>query len=98
MCLGENLKVLRKQKRITQSELAESIGIETHNLNRIENGKSFPQARTLVSLINYFNIAPHQLFVNKNDKLTLIVRLLEKNPEKQDVYYNILKALLHQVN
>ena len=92
-CFGENLKNLRKNKGLTQSELAESIGLETHNLNRIENGKSFPQVKTLINIINYFNILPYELFTNKNDKITSIVGLLNKNPEKLDDYSKIVNAL-----
>ena len=92
-CFGENLKNLRKNKGLTQSELAESIGLETHNLNRIENGKSFPQVKTLINIINYFNILPYELFTNKNDKITSIVGLLNKNPEKLDDFSKILNAL-----
>lgn len=92
-CFWENLKNLRKNKGLTQSELAESIGLETHNLNRIENGKSFPQVKTLINIINYFNILPYELFTNKNDKITSIVGLLNKNPEKLDDFSKILNAL-----
>ena len=92
-CFGENLKNLRKNKGLTQSELAESIGLETHNLNRIEKGKSFPQVKTLINIINYFNILPYELFTNKNDKITSIVGLLNKNPEKLDDFSKILNAL-----
>ena len=92
-CFGENLKNLRKNKGLTQSELAESIGLETHNLNRIENGKSFPQVKTLINIINYFNILPYELLTNKNDQITSIVGLLNKNPEKLDDFSKILNAL-----
>lgn len=85
-CFGENLKNLRKNKGLTQSELAESIGLETHNLNRIENGKSFPQVKTLINIINYFNILPYELFTNKNDKITSIVGLLNKNPKNLMIF------------
>lgn len=93
MCLGANLKNLRKSQKLTQSELAELIGLETHNLNRIENGKSFPQAKTLVNIINYFKISPYELFVDKNDKICTIVELLQKNPERTDDIFNILSVL-----
>ena len=92
-CLGENLKDLRKKRNLTQSALAEVIGIETHNLNRIENGKSFPQAKTLVNLINYFEISPYELFVTPNDKICLIVEMLQKHPTRIDDIFEILLAL-----
>ena len=44
---GKNLRALRLERKVTQSEVAEAIGLEPHNLNRIENGKSFPQIKTL---------------------------------------------------
>lgn len=92
-CFGENLKSLRKSRRLTQSELAESIGLETHNLNRIENGKSFPQVKTFINIINYFEVFPYELFINKNDKIASVIDVLNKNPEKLEDFSKILNAL-----
>lgn len=92
-CFGENLKNFRKSKGLTQSELAETIGLETHNLNRIENGKSFPQVKTLINIINYFEIFPYELFTDKNDKIASVIDKLSKNPDKLDDFLRILNAL-----
>lgn len=92
-CFGENLKNFRKSKGLTQSELAETIGLETHNLNRIENGKSFPQVKTLINIINYFGIFPYELFTDKNDKIASVIDKLNKNPDKLDDFSRILNAL-----
>lgn len=95
-CLGDNLKYLRKKRNLTQSALAEVIGLEIHNLNRIENGKSFPQAKTLVNLINFFDIAPYELFVSQNDKICSIVDMLQKHPNRTDDIFDILSALIQK--
>ena len=92
-CFGENLKNFRKSRGLTQSELAETIGLETHNLNRIENGKSFPQVKTLIHIINYFEIFPYELFIDKNDKIAYVIDKLNKNPDKLDDFSRILNAL-----
>ncbi|MCM1338263.1 MAG: helix-turn-helix domain-containing protein [Muribaculaceae bacterium] len=92
-CFGGNLRRLRKSKGLTQSELAEKIGIETHNLNRIENGKSFPQAKTIVNIISYFDILPYELFMTNNDRLEHIADVILKNPEKINDIYKIIIAI-----
>lgn len=94
--LGQNVKRLRKQKNMTQLQIADIIGIEPHNFNRIENGKSFPQIKTLISLINYFNISVSELFINQNDNSRIkhaINEILDKNPQKLKEFYNILLAI-----
>ena len=93
ICLGNNLKRLRKQSGFTQSLLAEVLGMETHNLNRIENGKSFPKPETLAKIANHFKISPYELFLDKNDKISLIMHTLQKHPERIDDIFNILQAL-----
>jgi len=92
---GKNLKNFRKNKKLTQSELAEIIGIETHNLNRIENGKSFPQVKTLVNIFNYFNIEPYELFIDSNEKISLIADKLKKHPSRTDDIFDIVTAIVH---
>lgn len=92
-CFGSNLRRLRKLKNITQAELAEIIGLETHNLNRIENGKSFPQLKTIVNIITYFDVAPYELFIDKNEKFEMIMDLLVKNPNRADDIYKVINAL-----
>ncbi len=93
ICLGRNLRDLRKKRNLTQSALAEIIGIETHNLNRIENGKSFPQAKTLVNIINYFEIFPYELFLEHDEKISSIVNILKKKPSRIDDISAIARVL-----
>ena len=91
--LGNNLKRLRKRCGLTQGALAEILGLETHNLNRIENGKSFPRAETLVNIINYFKIQPYELFLIENDAISGVLDGLEKHPERVKDIHKILVAL-----
>ena len=60
--LGNKIVELRKAKGLSQSELANTAGLEKSNLSVIENGKSNPQILTLVKLaaaleVNLTNIA-----------------------------------------
>lgn len=45
--LGKRIKEIRKQKNLTQEQLAELIQIETGSLSAIESGRHFPSLPTL---------------------------------------------------
>lgn len=92
---GKNLKALRLERKVTQSEVAEAIGLEPHNLNRIENGKSFPQIKTIIKLINYFNIFPTELFsFNSSRSFLNLMRIISTNSDKLDKFQKILSAVV----
>ncbi len=48
--LPERLKELRKQKKLTQKEIAEKLGIKQNSYSDWENGKSEPNVKTILML------------------------------------------------
>jgi transcriptional regulator with XRE-family HTH domain len=65
---GEKLKRLRKNRKLTQEQLAEMIDIDPRNLCRIEVGASFVKAETLEKILNALDITTEQLFSNDHIK------------------------------
>ncbi|MBQ8458983.1 helix-turn-helix transcriptional regulator [bacterium] len=65
---GEKLKRLRKNKGLTQEQLAEIIEIDPRNLSRIEVGSSFVKADTLEKILKALNVTTEQLFANDHIK------------------------------
>ena len=51
----KNLKELRISKGISQSKLAESIGISQQSVNKYENHNIEPDIETLCALADYFS-------------------------------------------
>ena len=60
--LGERIKRLRKNRNLTQEQLAEMIEIAPRNLSRIEVGESFVTAETLEKLLFALNVTAEELF------------------------------------
>lgn len=60
--LGERIKRLRKNRKLTQEQLAEMIEIAPRNLSRIEVGESFVTAETLEKLLFALNVTAEELF------------------------------------
>lgn len=51
------LKSLRKQKRVTQIQLAKSLGVSPGNVGDWETGKSYPSYQALIALSDFFEIS-----------------------------------------
>lgn len=61
---GEKVKRYRKQRGLTQEQLAEIIDISPRNLSRIEVGANFVTAETLEKLLTALNVTMEELFSN----------------------------------
>lgn len=59
---GKRIKVLRKNRRLTQEKLADMIGLNQRQLTRIETGENFPSSETLVKLSIAFELDLKYLF------------------------------------
>lgn len=60
--IAENLKRLRKERRLTQEQLAERVGVMTQTISNIENSKSYPEFATLCGIIHALEIRPCDIF------------------------------------
>lgn len=58
---GEFLYSLRKEKGITQAELADKLGITNKAVSKWETGEAFPETGQLVPLATFFNITVDEL-------------------------------------
>ena len=59
--IGENLKRLRREKDLTQEELAAHLGVSFQAISKWERGESYPDITILPALSNYFKISIDEL-------------------------------------
>ena len=59
--IGKFIAELRKEKNITQEELAEILGVNVKSVSRWENGKTMPDLSLLPILSNELNVAISEL-------------------------------------
>lgn len=55
--LYENIKTLREQARLTQSELARRLNVSRVSVNAWETGLSVPSAQNIVELAQIFRVS-----------------------------------------
>ena len=88
--LGKAVRFYRKQRRLSQAELAEKADISITFLSKIERGIKFPTSETLSGLANGLGVEVYQLFRNDETPLeqwTLFERF------KKDITKNINETL-----
>ncbi|MCR5753188.1 MAG: helix-turn-helix domain-containing protein [Acetatifactor sp.] len=61
MSIGEFMQQLRKQKNLTQRELAERIGVSDKTISKWETGNSIPDTSMLMSLCSALDISVNEL-------------------------------------
>lgn len=88
---GKNVMRLRKEKGISQEDLANEIGVGKAAISKIEVGTSYPTFANLEKIAKYFNATPNELFGTSQDIE------LEKAVYKTDEYDERAKAILTSI-
>lgn len=67
--LSSNLKFLRKQKKITQSDLAEQLNVQRTMISAYEDGRSEPKLQTLQKICELLEVGLEELIDHDIEKL-----------------------------
>lgn len=84
--IGCFLKKLRKEKELTQEEVAEVFGVSRRTVSRWETGENMPDLSILVEIADYYNVELREIFngERKDDKMNNEL----KETMKQAAEYN----------
>lgn len=82
--IGTFIAKTRKNKNLTQQELAELLGVTNRTIINWENGKCMPDYSVLIPLCDALNITIDELLNGKNeqpskDSIELIIEYLDRN-------------------
>ena len=77
--IGEFISSKRKEKNITQSKLAEMLGITDRAISKWENGICLPDASNIVELCKILDITINDLFSGEVVDMRDNERKLEEN-------------------
>ena len=67
LVIGKVISSLRKEKGITQEELAKAVGVSTSAVSKWESGISYPDITLLPIIARYFNISTDKLLDFQKD-------------------------------
>lgn len=73
MDLANTLKRLRKERGLSQEELAIETGLSFHSINSYESGRRTPNSKAMVALERYFNVSGEYLRGETENRLPALV-------------------------
>lgn len=100
MSIGKNLYIFRKRRNLTQSFVADQLGIKQSYYAKLESGKiSKPTDVTLEKLCKVLSVTKEQLLAeNTIDFKKELLELINKLNGNQHRILYILAAELHKMN
>ena len=81
--VGRKIRQLRRQRKLTQVELAEKIGIHQSDLSRMEQGEYKVGLDTLLKILGTFDLSIGEFFEESNRSQTLFEKLRTLSPTAQ---------------
>lgn len=76
MLIGDKIRLLRKNKNITQTQLAEALAVSSQSVSKWENHLSAPDLSVLPMIARYFGITMDELFGYRLDALNYKERFI----------------------
>ena len=74
--VGAFLKYLRREKNITQEQLAEAMSVSNRTVSRWETGSNMPDLDVIIELSDYYNVDLRELLdgERKSEKMNQDVK------------------------
>ncbi len=98
--LGKNIKYYRKQKNLTQEQLAESLELSVGFISQVERGIAKMSLDTLIDLCDFLDCSAGDVLnsahTNCRNKLSDdLLTIYEQLPKKDQIlFYHMLKAYM----
>lgn len=98
--IGTFLKELRKEKGMTQEQLAEILGVTNRSISRWENGVNMPDFDLVIEIANHFDVSIEEFLdgerrtdmINKQTEETLL-KVADYNNDEKMVFSKRLHIL-----
>ena len=65
MSFAENLKMMRKEKYLSQEQLAEIMGVSRQAVSKWEQGAGYPETEKLIDLAQKLDVSLDMLLLDK---------------------------------
>lgn len=90
MKFGDNLRNLRKSKKLSQEELSEKVGVSRQSVSKWESGAAYPEMNNMLILCKIFNCRINDLLSEKiedfnsfDEEVKMNVVKFENNKQKK---------------
>ena len=95
--IGKFIKTLRTEKKMTQQELANKIGVTDRAISKWENGRGTPDISLLIPLSNELNITLLELLNGEKteNKDNVVINLIKNKDKKIKIWKYLFTILIN---
>ena len=98
MKFGDNLKKIRKNKKMSQEELAEKVNVSRQSVSKWETGDSYPEMNNILELCKIFNCRINDLVHSDMSDISsldeeIIMNVVKFNEKKQNQVKNLSNVI-----
>ena len=86
---ADKLKLIRKGRGLSQSKLAEMLGLTKQSIINYEKGISFPTGKRLAKIIEVLNVEPEQLLGKEISRLDAEIQMVKILQEDATFFHNL---------
>lgn len=72
MCFGDNLRIIRKEKGISQENLAGLLNVSRQAVSKWEQNNGYPEMEKVIQLAEVLNISLDHLILGRKEEKILI--------------------------
>ena len=94
MSLGQRLTELRKEKQLSQEEVAEKLNVTRQTISKWETDGSTPDFDKIVPLCNLYGITSDELLTGKKENTTKETVVMDNNESKQKRTLGLVGSIL----
>lgn len=103
LALGQRIRKARKEKHMTQEQLAETCNLSTAHIGHIERGTRALSIESLITISNILDVSTDYLLLdvsnNANKNILNIFNTLNHiNENKYDTFYSVVKILAENID
>lgn len=100
MSIGENIRVKREIKKISQKSVAEAVGVAENTIASWEKGKNVPPSDKVVAIAKFFQCTTDEILLSDEERgleiqmLGLLRRFGSLNETHKPIALNVISSIL----
>ena len=96
--IGDSLYKLRRERHLSQEEMASALNMKLTTYRSIETGRTKGRIDTLINISKYFGVSlDYLVYGDKNRQNEILDLLSELDINTQDIICKILKAAINEL-
>ncbi len=92
MNFGEKIKNIRKEKKMTQEQMANILNVSRQAISNWENNKNFPDLEMIIKISRLFSLTLDELILGDDDTMTK--KLIKDGSEVRLVKMNMITIIV----